>query len=285
MYFQWKPYVSVAERRKKAKRTAAKSKANGLVLSPVTAARGAIAKTFWGKAWCENLERYSDFSNRLPRGRTYVRNGAVIDLRIAAGQVSAQVVGSRLYKVAVHVSPVEKSQWQAIGADCAGSMDSVVELLQGRLSKNVMERICRPRTGLFPAPQEMRFTCTCPDWAEMCKHIAAVFYGIGARLDEQPELLFMLRRVDPKDLVARAGAGLIPTKKVATRKVLDESMLGAVFGIEIADTGPSAKRENATSVNKRADVAKTRTVKRKTGRRTGSAPSSARKRSGKLRSV
>ncbi|MCZ2419034.1 MAG: hypothetical protein LC123_04220, partial [Burkholderiales bacterium] len=134
MYYGWKPYVSVAERRKKAERAAAKAKKSGQALSPVAAGRGAIARTFWGKAWCDNLERYSDFENRLPRGRTYVRNGSVIDLRIAAGKVSAQVMGSSLYKVTVNITALPRKQWQALGAECADSIESLVELLQGRLS-------------------------------------------------------------------------------------------------------------------------------------------------------
>src|SRR5713226_1444809 len=137
-FYGWKPYVSAAERRKKAAKATARAEKKGSNLSPVAASRGAIARTFWGKAWCENLERYSDFSNRLPRGRTYVRNGSVIDLKITQGKVQAQVVGSSLYKVAVRVIAVPGKRWQSISADCAGSIDSLVELLQGRLSKAVM---------------------------------------------------------------------------------------------------------------------------------------------------
>ena len=203
---------------------------------PVAAGRGAIARTFWGKAWCDNLERYSDYSNRLPRGRTYLRNGSVIDLRIGAGEVSAQVMGSSLYQVAVSIAAVAKPHWKALGGDCAGSIDSLVELLQGRLSRGVMERICRPGTGLFPSPKEIKFNCSCPDWAAMCKHVAAVFYGVGARLDQQPELLFTLRRVDAKDLVARAGEDMPMAKNRPTAaKVLPDSKLAEVFGIELAD--------------------------------------------------
>ena len=271
MYFQWKPYVSVAERRKKAERAAARyQKKTGQTLSPVTAARGAIAKTFWGKAWCGNLERYSDYSNRLPRGRTYVRNGSVIDLRIAAGEVSAQVMGSDLYQITVNIAAVPKTQWNALGGDCAGSIDSLVELLQGRLSKGVMERICRPQTGLFPSPKEIEFNCSCPDWAAMCKHVAAVLYGVGARLDLQPELLFALRRVDAKDLVARAGAGLPLAKKApAAGKILDQSKLAEVFGIEMADAvvpdlrAKAALAKKKTPATKKAPARKEKAVKRK----------------------
>ena len=241
-FYGWKPYVSAAARRKKAEKAAARAKKGGADLSPMVAPRGAIAKTFWGKAWCDNLERYSDYANRLSRGRTYVRNGLVIDLEITEGEVQAQVMGSSLYKVAISVIAVPGKQWQSISADCAGSIDSLVELLQGRLSKAVMERICTPNTGLFPAPKEIQFSCSCPDWAFMCKHVAAVLYGVGARLDEQPELIFTLRRVDAKDLVKQAGAGLQKSKQVPTAgKVLDDALLADVFGIEMADVAPATK--------------------------------------------
>ena len=234
--YDWKPYVSAAERRRKAERHAAGLKKKGHALSPVTASRGAIAKTFWGKAWCSNLEGYSDYSNRLPRGRSYCRNGSVIDLKISAGAVTAQVMGSSLYQIKMTISGVSKPHWQAIGRDCSGSIDSLVELLQGRLSQAVMERICRRGAGLFPSPREIKFQCDCPDWAAMCKHVAAVFYGIGARLDAAPELLFLLRNVEPADLVARAEAGLpLSAKKPSeSAKLLDASKLAEVFGIEMA---------------------------------------------------
>ena len=244
--YEWKPYVSVAERRRKAEKVAAKEAKGGTVLSPVSASRGAIAKTFWGRAWCDNLERYSDYSNRLPRGRAYVRNGSVIDLQIGAGEVQAQVVGSSLYKVAIGVAAVPDAQWRAIGAECAASIDSLVELLQGRLSKAVMERICRPGTGLFPAPREIKLRCSCPDSAVMCKHVAAVLYGVGARLDREPQLLFQLRRVDAKDLVAQAGAAMPKSGPgPAAGKVLDEAHLGDVFGIEMDEAAPRAAQRAA----------------------------------------
>jgi hypothetical protein len=239
-FYAWKRYVPAAERRKKAERAAAKARKGGADLSPVAASRGAIAKTFWGKGWCRNLECYSDFANRLPRGRTYARNGSVIDLKIANGKVHAKVMGSDLYNVDVTVVAVTRKRWRSISDDCAGSIDSLVELLQGRLSNAVMERICRPNTGLFPAPKEIRFSCSCPDWASMCKHVAAVLYGVGTRLDSQPELIFALRGVDPKDLVAQAGAGLTRTGQgPPSGKVLDDAHLADVFGIEMADVPPA----------------------------------------------
>ncbi len=248
MDFRWKAYVPVAQRRQKAARTVAKLKKSGATLSPVAAGRGAIARTFWGKAWCQNLERYSDYSNRLPRGRTYLRNGSVIDLEIAAGTVTAQVMGSSLYRTKVNISAVPARQWQGIARDCAQSIDSLVELLQGQLSTSVMERITRPGTGLFPSPKEISFSCSCPDWAAMCKHVAATLYGIGARLDAEPELLFSLRQVDAKELIAQAGErGPLVKKAPGAGRILDSSKLADVFGIDMAGRDTKAPPTRAST--------------------------------------
>jgi uncharacterized Zn finger protein len=246
MYFRWKPYVPVAARRQKAERTVAKLQKKGQTLSPVTASRGAIAKSFWGKAWCQNLERYSDYSNRLPRGRTYLRNGSVIDLKIGSGQVSAQVMGSSLYRITVSISEVAASHWQGIARDCAQSIDSLVELLQGKLSTSVMQRITRSGSGLFPSPKEITFSCSCLDSAAMCKHVAATLYGIGARLDAEPELLFNLRQVEAKELIARAGEGGAPVQKVpGAGRILNSSKLADVFGIDLGGADPRASHKPA----------------------------------------
>ena len=193
-YYGFRPYVPVAKRRALAAREVEKLKKKGRVITPVTIEGRTIARNFWGKAWCENLERYSDFENRLPRGRTYVRNGSVVDLQIERGQVRAMVSGSDIYEVKIDIATVASSRWKAICADCACSIGSLVELLQGKLSKNVMERVCREGDGLFPAPSEIKMSCTCPDWADMCKHVAATLYGAGARLDAAPDLLFASAR-------------------------------------------------------------------------------------------
>jgi uncharacterized Zn finger protein len=234
-YYDWKPYVPVAARRRQAARELATLAKKGHSASPVVIDGRKIARTFWGKAWCDNLERYSDFANRLPRGRTYVRNGSVVDLQIAAGAVTALVSGSDLYRIQVRVAAVPKARWSAVCRDCVGAIDSLVELLQGRFSEGVMARICHEKTGLFPSPAEITFNCSCPDWASMCKHVAAVLYGIGARLDEQPDLLFALRKVDQQDLITRAGKGLPRTGKgPKAGRVLDAGDLSEVFGIEMA---------------------------------------------------
>jgi uncharacterized Zn finger protein len=246
----WRPYVPVAARRRQALKEIAKLSKKGRALSPVTVEGRTIATTFWGKAWCENLERYSDFENRLPRGRTYLRNGSVIDLQIAPGEIKALVSGSEIYKVMVKVTSVSKPRWQSICKDCAGAIDSLIELLQGRFSKGVMERVCREKTGLFPSPAEIKFSCSCPDYAGMCKHIAAVLYGIGARLDQKPDLLFRLHDVDEKDLIAGAGKALpLGQKAQAASKVLGGEDLSDLFGLDMAqNTGRSRRAARKSKI-------------------------------------
>ena len=236
-YFGWRPYVPVAEKRRQAERKLAKLKKQGQSVAPVTIEGRTIAKSFWGKSWCGNLERYSDYENRLPRGRTYVRNGSVVDLKITKGEVAAMVAGSKLYEVKIAIKPVTTTRWKAICRDCAGTIDSLVELLQGRLAKGVMDRICREGDGLFPAPGEIRLSCSCPDWADMCKHVAAVLYGVGARLDEMPRLLFVLRDVDESELLASVEQDLPLTRAtLSAEKVLDDSDVAALFGLEMTET-------------------------------------------------
>src|SRR6202048_439736 len=236
-YYEWHAYVPVAEKRRQAERKLAKLKKRGQSVAPVTIEGRTIAKSFWGKSWCINLERYSDFETRIPRGRTYVRNGSVLDLQIARGEVAAMVAGSSLYKVKITIAPVTAARWKAICRDGAGAIDSVVELLQGRLAKGVMDRVCRQGDGLFPSPEEIKLSCSCPDWADMCKHVAAALYGVGARLDERPQLLFVLRGVDENDLLANAGqAPPLKTAAPGTAKVLDESDVAALFGLEMGET-------------------------------------------------
>jgi hypothetical protein len=219
-FYGWRPYVPVAERRREAQREIAKLNKKGRSTAPVAIAGRVIANSFWGKSWCGNLERYSDFGNRLPRGRTYVRNGSVVDLQIAKGEVAAMVAGSKLYKIKIAIAPVTAARWKAICRDCAGTIDSLVELLQGRLAKGVMDRVCRQ------------------DWADMCKHVAAALYGIGARLDDKPQLLFVLRGVDENELLAGAGQDLALKRPAPDAgKVLDEGDVAALFGLEMAGPG------------------------------------------------
>lgn len=234
-YGGWAPYVPVAKRRQKAERAMEKRRRAGHPVAPVAITGRTIATTFWGRAWCDNMEGYHDYETRLPRGRTYVRNGSVVDLQIAPGRVTAVVSGSELYDVTITIKETPATQWRSICADCAGGIDSLVELLQGRFSKGVMERLCRQQGGLFPRPSDIRFSCSCPDHALMCKHVAAVLYGVGARLDQQPELLFRLRAVDETDLVAHVDAALPMSRQgPASGRVLETDDVSALFGLDMA---------------------------------------------------
>jgi uncharacterized Zn finger protein len=229
------------------------------VLSPVKIEGRQIARTFWGKAWCDNLESYRDYENRLPRGRTYVRNGSVVDLQISPREVTAMVSGSKIYKVKVSIGDVGPAHWKTLCADCSGGIDSLVELLQGRFSKGVMERLCRQDTGLFPRPSEIRFTCSCFDYASMCKHIAAVLYGVGSRLDERPELLFRLRAVDETELLSDLGSALPDTRpKRDTAQTLVADDLAALFGLDMEESkAPALSRSaDATSFGRRKKMRK-----------------------------
>src|SRR5258707_14865911 len=125
----WAPYVTVAERRRKAVQEVEKLRRKGHPVEPVTIEGRKIATTFWGKAWCDNMESYRDFEYRLPRGRSYVRNGAVVDLKVSAGQISALVCGSEVYSVEVAIKPLAPAHWSRIKSQCAGQVGSLIELL------------------------------------------------------------------------------------------------------------------------------------------------------------
>ena len=239
-YGGWAPYVPVAERRRRAARAVAKLRRTGPPAEPVTIAGRVIATTVWGRAWCDNIESYHDYESRLPRGRTYARNGSVVDLQITSGRIAAFVSGTELYTVAITIKETARRQWQAICADCTGSIDSLVELLQGQVSKSVMERLCRQEAGLFPRPSDIRFSCSCPDHASMCKHVAAALYGVGARLDHRPELLFRLRAVDENDLVGRIETAL-PMSKKGPDKLLQVDNMSALFGLDMAEVPKSGQ--------------------------------------------
>ena len=254
-FWGFRPYVPVAARRAQAAKEIEKFKKRGRAVSPVVIEGRKIAKSFWGKAWCANLERYSDYANRLPRGRTYVSTGLLIDLQIERGKVKALVSGSEIYNVKIDITATVPERWKSICADCAGSVGSLVELLQGKLSKNVMERVCREPDGLFPAPREITMSCSCPDWAGLCKHVAATLYGVGARLDHDPDLLFTLRGVNRDDMVSAVGGDLpLTSAAVASERVLANDDVAALFGLDMSEpiAPPGTKLNIATAGTTRA---------------------------------
>lgn len=272
MYGRWKPYVPVAQRRKDAEKTVGKLVKKGLKVSPVNLDGRTIAKTFWGKGWCDHLESLGDYENRLPRGRTYVRNGSVIHLAIDYGKIEALVQGSSLYEVKIDIQTVSDKKWRAILDNCSGQIGSMIELLQGKLSSGVMQVITNQKDGLFPLAKEISLKCSCPDWATMCKHVAAVLYGVGARLDHEPELLFKLRKVDHTELINKVDLRM-PTQ--GKGKVIQDQDLSNLFGIDIADETPvpvptkaTAKKTATKKVATKKTVAKKVTTKKTTAKKT-----------------
>ena len=266
-HYNWRPYVSVAKRRRQAAKKIAKMKKAGRHISPVEIAGRKIATTFWGEAWCKNLEAYSDYSNRLPRGRTYVRNGSVMDLQIKVGRVRALVSGSEIYKVDIKIKPLVKKRWTDIKGKCAGQIDSLIELLRGSISKGVMEIVTRKGEGLFPSPREISLSCSCPDWATMCKHVAATLYGVGARLDHKPDLLFTLRGVDPTEMVEAAVDQPPTLRKSGKGRILETDELSSVFGVDI-DMDEASSKDASQSAKPSKRTRRTAQTRKKSTSRT-----------------
>ncbi|MDD2403951.1 MAG: SWIM zinc finger family protein [Victivallaceae bacterium] len=229
--FGYPQYIPVAQRKLDAQKKIKSLNAKGEELSPVVIEGRAIAKTFWGKAWCDNIESYHDYENRLPRGRSYVRSGAVIDLKITKGKITALVMGSELYKINITIQELAKDKWAKIKRDCTGKISSLINLINGKLSPEIIELLCRQKVGIFPEPKEIKMTCNCPDWADLCKHLAAVLYGVGARLDKQPELFFLLRNVDQNELLSADIAETLVDNNAPDALVSSE--LDNIFGIEL----------------------------------------------------
>lgn len=281
-YYGWAPYVPVAVRRQNAVRRMNQLRKKGLDVQPVEITGRRIATTFWGQAWCDHIESFHDFENRLPRGRTYVRNGSVCHLAIKKGAITALVSGSEIYKIDVEINRLPKAKWQKVKQQSAGQIGSLLELLEGRLSDRVMQVVTDPAEGLFPLADEIRFRCNCFDWATMCKHVAAVLYGVGSRLDQQPELLFLLRGVKHEELVLAPAERAIAeaTGRTSTRRTLAGDQLAGVFGIDLetdsdASTAggivsPAAKSPRA---GRRAEPAGKKTAKKKGAARSAGSPS------------
>ncbi len=252
-YYEWRPYVPVAKRRARAAREMQKLVRKGTQIDPVNIAGQKIAKTFWGKAWCSHLEGFSDYANRLPRGRTYVRNGSVCHLQIDKGRVRAIVSGSELYHVDIDIAPLPARKWKAVRSRCAGHIGSMLELLEGRFSRNVMEIVTHREQGLFPLPKEIKLACDCPDWAVMCKHVAATLYAIGARLDDRPELLFLLRDVDHEELIGAELNMRAATEAQGKHRRLAGQDLSELFGVDIEATPePGAKKARPAGTRSRS---------------------------------
>jgi uncharacterized Zn finger protein len=282
--YQWPPYVSVAEKRARAERKLKQLCKKNPGIRPIAIEGRTLAHTWWGKAWNRNLESYADYQNRIGRGRSYVRHGAVLDLQIKKGKVQALVMGSgrNPYKVDVTIKAISKLHWHQLKEAAAQKLGSLQQILEGRFPKALAEIFTAPGKGLFPAPKEIKFDCSCPDWADMCKHVAATLYGIGARLDEEPSLFFMLRRVDIHDLVTEAvkdqSEKLIKQSQRTSKRVMKDTDLGDVFGIDMDTTPTSSPRKTKTkpatqkvrvkkTTRKKATPKKNKVIKKKVARK------------------
>lgn len=231
-------YDEAQERKDKVQREIAKRQKKGESFEVLSAPTGnkKLSTTFWGQAWCRNLESYQQYESRLPRGRSYLRQGQVYNLVIEPGKLSAVVAGSELYDTHIHIQALPKERWQEIVAEGSGQVDSVLDLLAGKLGDGLMQLLTSPTRGLFPAPQEIRFDCSCPDYADMCKHVSAVLYGVGVLIDSQPELLFTLRGVDQAELLSSARESTLAD--LGAESELAGADLSALFGIDLGESSP-----------------------------------------------
>ncbi|TWT94337.1 SWIM zinc finger family protein [Neorhodopirellula pilleata] len=286
-YGRWAPYVPVARRKANGVREAQTRMKKGQSLQPVQIAGTKISKTFWGQAWCEHFEGYRDFSNRLPRGKTYARNGSVCHLEITPGKIFGLVCGSELYDVNIQIDALPAKKWKAIRKDCQHSVLSLIDLMRGKLSEEVIARLTNPKDGLFPIGKEMSLSCDCPDYSRLCKHLAAVMYGVAARLDSQPELLFVLRGVDQSELIADAISTQESDLGLEAASDFEGDDLGAIFGIEMAspakDLPKKKKAAKKKSVKKKAS--KKKTSKKKASKKKASKKKSVKKKAAKKKAV
>lgn len=230
------PQPTENEIRSNAVRTAIKATKKGQTLHPVVLTGRTIAKSWWGKAWCRNLEQYADFETRLPRGQKYVRSGAVVDLQIQKGKIQARVQGTRKtpYKVEIRISPLSQQRCDEIIERCSTRVNTLENLLNGTFPES-MKDVFLGEGGLFPTPKEISFSCSCPDWAVMCKHVAAALYGVGARLDEDPTLFFSLRGIDTGRFVdvviANRVEAMLSNADRSSSRIIQDADLTDLFGV------------------------------------------------------
>ncbi len=271
-YGGFSEYVPVAERKERALKSVEKLKKKNPDISPVIITGRQLAKTWWGESWNRNLESYSDYSNRIERGRSYVRNGAVLDLKIKKGVITALVQGSstKPYKLDINIAPLSKDVWESITKECTGKIDSLQELVEGKFPKALSDLFTSKGKGLFPSPQEIDLHCSCPDWANMCKHVAAVLYGVGARLDDNPGLFFELRNINIDELISetisKKSQILIDKSKTKSRRILDENDISDMFGIEMDQINDEANEnvmKNSAQEKKAPKARREKSVKNK----------------------
>jgi len=260
-FWEFPRYVSVGEKQQRSKKKLEQLMKKNKDIKPVIIEGATLAKTWWGKAWNRNLEAYADYSNRIGRGRSYVRCGSVLDLQIQEGNIKALVQGSdsNPYSIVIKIKSLEKTIWEEIKDFCAGKLDSLQELLMGKFPEALGEIFTAHGKGLFPSPKEIDFDCSCPDWASMCKHVAATLYGIGARLDHEPNLFFLLRKIEIGDLISETirdkTEELLTRAKRKSLRIIEGQDLSSVFGIEL-DSAPGFRKKIDVKLANKAEALK-----------------------------
>lgn len=257
-YYGYFEYVPVSEKKERNKKAAEKLKKKNPGIAPIVVNGRKLTSTWWGKAWNDNLESYSDYANRMGRGRSYIRHGAILDLQIASGKITALVQGSekKPYEIGIFINPLDKAAWDKITKACEGKIESLQELIGGKFPKALNELFTTKGKGLFPAPKEIKLSCSCPDYASMCKHVAAALYGVGARLDENPALFFALRDVNVNELISKAivqkSETLLNKSGRKSKRVIESDDISAMFGIELEDEKREPVKEDIAAVKKTA---------------------------------
>ncbi|KJJ83858.1 zinc finger SWIM domain-containing protein [Candidatus Omnitrophus magneticus] len=248
-------YVTLSEKLAKAERSLKQLKKKDPSITPLIVTGTKIVKTWWGKSWIENLKNYADYSNRLGRGRSYIKNGFILDFKIKEGEITSLVQGTRRepYEIRIKIEPLDNKTWDEIKKHCEGKIESLTELIEGEFPKDLAEIFTRKGQGLFPSPKEIKFGCSCLDWADMCKHVAASLYGVGVKLDTDPKLFFTLRKVEMNDLITEAlqnkSKNMLKKANKKTSRVIDDSAASKIFDINIdeeivREIKPISKKNN-----------------------------------------
>lgn len=231
----FRPYTTVAELKEKAERTAARLKTAEPVLPHPHTRK--ICLTWWGEAWCKNLESYADYDYRLGRGRSYFRANTVVDLKIRGNVVKAKVQGTSKnpYQITITFDSPKPEDIQAITEKLSNRITDIEDLLKGNFPEDLKELFTQKKPGLFPSPNEIHFDCTCFDWADMCKHVAAVMYAIGVKIDDNPGFLFELRGVDMdkfiKAVIKDKVEEMLKNVDKKSKRIIKNADVSAIFGL------------------------------------------------------
>jgi len=237
-YYGYPEYVPVAKKKENAQKSIEKLRKKNPNISPVIIEGKSIVEKWWGKAWNKNLESYADLRNRIGRGRSYVKHGAVLDLQIKKGTIEALVQGSssRPYSIVIQIDKLDNKKWKSVLEICNHRIDTMETLILGKFPKEFDELFKASKIGLFPSPKEIHFNCSCPDSARVCKHIAAVLYGVGARLDKDPILFFKLRDIDFEELLKKSMESkmqsMLKNADKKSTRIIDDTDAFDLFGLD-----------------------------------------------------